>query len=225
MAMTESDLDEDLDLLEPVDNVVAEDIEGLTAVEALRLSTSVEHGGLGMSAQQIADQFGLSINDVAPMVPIPARPLPILYGEHAPWPSDLAQRNQKAPRLVSEPPSVVNALEATCEVPKGMAALKAKALAAGWDCLILFGRGRVAKQVKRDDAELVRAYNDTVKKSQQQPVMERRLIDTGSVSLRMSRNGHRAVAVWANGEYQTGGHDGILGIKVTALTKIVTEEA
>lgn len=103
---------------------------------------------------------------------------------------------------------VSNSTEPTCAQPKALIRMQSLAESNGWGSCVLYGRARIGRMKKADDAEQRKAGNQTKRKVEQEKVMQWVLADVGSVSLRMRRGPLVAYGCWSNGKWAGGGiHD------------------
>lgn len=221
----------DLDVLAP-DALRGSRGAVLTPGHALELGHALYLVGNGSrTAELIAEAYGLDLDSVAKLLPMPCRPEFPRYGPPTPWPVDRRageRKDAKAPKpepLRSLEPEVANSLvplTSGADWPKAADTMRAKATKAGWSVLMLWGQADVAVRA------LVAAGE-----GEEKGHYETALVPTFSVSLRMEREGARAYGVWAAPSeperlawaYVTGGAYGVAGLKVTALGKALVAEA
>lgn len=207
----------DLDILAP-DALRGSRGSVLTPGHALQLGHALYLVGNGSrTAELIAGAYGLDLDAVAKLLPLPCRPLWPRTGPPTPWPVRMRKLAPKVEVVKSVEPEVANSLvplTSGADWPKAADAMRTKAQRAGWGVLMLWGQADVAVRalVKAGEGEDKGHY-------------ETRLVPTFSVSLRMEREGARAYGVWAAPSeperlawsYVTGGANGVAGLKVTEL--------
>jgi hypothetical protein len=132
-----------------------------------------------------------------------------------PRPESRKRKDEPEPELPRGVVLQANAIEGLLGDPGAMAAMRKKAVVAGWECQGMYGSAIVP--VRR----LIPAAED-----EEHGHYATTLTPTLSASLRMRRDGRAAYALWAvvvaPGEkwtYVGGGIDGRHGVKVTALGK------
>lgn len=143
----------------------------------------------------------------------------------------------ETPRLVSEPPTVANSVEPTCDVPSGLDLARRRAEAAGWSIEgILYGRAEIVKRRKIAAQPGDDDPNRMVETKTKEAKTEQYLLTVNSVSLRIGRQRHDglsevAYGVWANGKFDGAGHAIVgqagsakVGLGSTELTRIIGSE-